>query len=356
MREYLTSLQVNLNNDAITIDEADVCAHFETHTTEWNQGRNYTFESTSSHCLGFVERFWPGMVSDRYIQYVHNKTRTWDTAAIEIAKTIKNKTWNVKHKDPPAVLIGASYTTLTEEFVWDDDWEINNSNTDDIPDPDGSGDPINATSRNLTILDLVKDRQANRFQTIGKLYVTPPWDLPATTVNAYYAPLTNTVFIPLGIMQPPLYHPTYTPDLNYGGLGYIIGHEIGHAHDYMGVEFDSNGRWEERWDGTGLDEEEAFRNWYKNATVEFLNTSAHIPQYSAINTLNEDIADYYGMKSVLMVAPKSKTLYYQFAQTWCGMRHNFTSDTHAPGAWRVNMSLRNETGFRDTFNCDIPTH
>jgi hypothetical protein len=326
------------NNAAITVDEDALCDHLEETWDVWREKKERTFQMEDLTCLEFSEYFWPGFVSDRYIQYVTNHTPSWDNAAKIITAKILNKTW-YSNKNPPNVLFGTNWTGINTEVYWDDEWIIENN--------DGSGDGGNLS---VTSYDLIAESARLKFEKLGTAYSESPWIVPATMVNAIYDPLANTVFIPLGIMQPPLYHPQYDDALNYGGLGYIIGHEIGHAHDYMGTHFDSNGRWLENAD----ESEVQFHEWYQNTTSRYLNSTAKIPTAMAKHTLNEDIADYYGMQSIISIAPKGKTLYYQFAQTWCGHRNkqNFTEDdTHAPGMWRVNISLRDAPSFIDTFGC-----
>ena len=61
------------------------------------------------------------------------------------------------------------------------------------------------------------------------------------TINAYYSPLTNQITFPAAILQPPFFNPTADAAVNYGAIGAVIGHEIGHGFDDQGRRFDPTG-------------------------------------------------------------------------------------------------------------------
>jgi endothelin-converting enzyme/putative endopeptidase len=73
------------------------------------------------------------------------------------------------------------------------------------------------------------------------------WDMTPQTVDAYYNPLKNQITFPAGILQPPLFDPNADPAVNYGAIGAIIGHEIGHGFDDQGREFDGSGKVRNWW-------------------------------------------------------------------------------------------------------------
>src|SRR4028119_853901 len=68
------------------------------------------------------------------------------------------------------------------------------------------------------------------------------WAMTPQTINAYYSPLSNQITFPAAILQPPYFDPNADPAVNYGGIGAIIGHEIGHGFDDQGRRFDAQGR------------------------------------------------------------------------------------------------------------------
>ena len=67
------------------------------------------------------------------------------------------------------------------------------------------------------------------------------------TVNAYYNPGTNEICFPAAILQPPFFSPDADPAVNYGGIGAVIGHEIGHGFDDQGAQYDGDGNLHDWW-------------------------------------------------------------------------------------------------------------
>ena len=65
------------------------------------------------------------------------------------------------------------------------------------------------------------------------------WAMTPQTINAYYSPLTNQITFPAAILQPPYFNPTADAAVNYGAIGAVIGHEIGHGFDDQGRRFDA---------------------------------------------------------------------------------------------------------------------
>ena len=79
------------------------------------------------------------------------------------------------------------------------------------------------------------------------------WDMSPQTVNAYYNPLLNQITFPAAILQPPFFDPNADPAVNYGAIGAVIGHEIGHGFDDQGSRFDEQGRIRDWWTATADD-------------------------------------------------------------------------------------------------------
>ncbi len=120
------------------------------------------------------------------------------------------------------------------------------------------------------------------------------WYMTPQTVDAYYDPQTNQITFPAGILQPPFFDPNADPAVNYGAIGAIIGHEIGHGFDDQGREFDGDGK---------------VRNWWTSETnAKFVATTKRLAaQYNAfcpldgacVNgnlTMGENIGDLGGLE------------------------------------------------------------
>src|SRR5258707_11886560 len=67
------------------------------------------------------------------------------------------------------------------------------------------------------------------------------WQMTPQEINAYYNPLNNEIVFPAAILQPPFFDPNADPAVNYGAIGGVIGHEMGHGFDDQGAKSDENG-------------------------------------------------------------------------------------------------------------------
>ncbi|WP_346773723.1 M13 family metallopeptidase [Altererythrobacter sp. BO-6] len=93
----------------------------------------------------------------------------------------------------------------------------------------------------------------DQYARLGKPVDPTEWGMLPQTVNAYYSPLTNRIVFPAAILQPPFFNPNADPAVNYGGIGAVIGHEIGHGYDDQGSQFDATGK---------------LRNWWQDSDRE----------------------------------------------------------------------------------------
>src|SRR5262249_34085920 len=120
------------------------------------------------------------------------------------------------------------------------------------------------------------------------------WGMNPQTVNAYYDPPMNQITFPAAILQPPFFDPNADPAVNYGAIGAVIGHEMGHGFDDQGREYDEAGK---------------IRNWWtKETNAKFLEqTKKFAAQYNAfcplegacVNgnlTMGENIGDLGGLE------------------------------------------------------------
>jgi putative endopeptidase len=186
------------------------------------------------------------------------------------------------------------------------------------------------------------------------------WGMNPQTVNAYYNPLVNQITFPAAILQPPFFDPYADPAVNYGAIGAVIGHEIGHGYDDQGREFDQTGR---------------IRNWWTPETNERFNSAIarFAEQYNAfcplegacVNgnfTMGENIGDLGGLEMaytayrlslggseapVLDGFTGDQRFFMAHSQVWRSiqredaLRNQLLTDPHAPAAARGSIPERN---------------
>lgn len=169
------------------------------------------------------------------------------------------------------------------------------------------------------------------------------WMIYPQTVNAMYDPISNSITIPAGLLQSPYFESSSEFEENLGGIGSVIAHEISHAFDSTGSQFDENGNLIGWW--TAQD----------SAAFEALCNKI-IDEYDNLNvngtlTLNENLADIAGMSCILSLAgadnPKLDLLFTSYAEVWRTKTTDeyasslLRSDPHSPAKIRVNRVLSN---------------
>ena len=92
-----------------------------------------------------------------------------------------------------------------------------------------------------------RSRSAANFAKLGKPVDRDEWCMTPQTVNAYYNPSMNEIVFPAAILQPPFFDPKADDAVNYGAIGAVIGHEIGHGFDDQGAKYDGDGNLRDWW-------------------------------------------------------------------------------------------------------------
>jgi len=205
---------------------------------------------------------------------------------------------------------------------------------------------------------------------IGKPVDKAEWHGPATAVNAYYSSMTNGITFPAGILQPPFFDVNADDAVNYGGIGAVIGHEMTHAFDDSGRQFDAKGNLSDWWTP-----ESAARFKERSAAIvkqfsEFTSAGAKV---NGELTQGENIADLGGLKvsfaalqKVLGDQPRKlidgftpeQRFFLSYANLWRmvarpeEMRRLINTDPHSPNEWRVRGPLSNLEEFAKAF--DVP--
>jgi putative endopeptidase len=205
---------------------------------------------------------------------------------------------------------------------------------------------------------------------IGKPVDRDEWHMTPQTVNAYYNPLGNEIVFPAAILQPPFFGLDIDDAANYGAIGAVIGHEIGHGFDDQGSKFDGDGNMVDWW----VDVDRA--EFEKRANVLIAQYNALVPEETPDITVNgaltvgENIGDLGGLSIALKayeIALDGKDspvidgmngyqrLFLAWAQAWRGkvrpeeMRRRIATDPHSPAEFRCNHIVRNIPAFYTTF-------
>ncbi len=217
---------------------------------------------------------------------------------------------------------------------------------------------------------VVKFQRDHELSKIGKPVDRDEWHMAPQTVNAYYNPVMNEIVFPAAILQPPFFGLDHDDAVNYGGIGAVIGHEIGHGFDDQGSKYDGDG---------------ALNNWWTDAdrTAFEERTKALIAQYDALIpeeapdvnvngalTIGENIGDLGGLtiaykayqislqgkpSPVIDGMSGEKRLMLSWAQIWRNkvrpeeMRRRIATDPHSPAEFRCNQILKNFTPFYEEF-------
>jgi len=196
------------------------------------------------------------------------------------------------------------------------------------------------------------------------------WGMYPQTINAYYNPLANQITFPAAILQPPFFDPNADAAANYGAIGAVIGHEMGHGFDNEGRKFDPTGK---------------LRDWWSPEAAKSFTTrtDALVAQYNgfkpfpdlAVNgklTLGENIGDLSGVEAAYAAFKKytakhgespvidgltgDQRFFIAYAQAWQekqredAERQQVITNEHSPGKYRVNGVVRNVDAWYKAFN------
>lgn len=183
------------------------------------------------------------------------------------------------------------------------------------------------------------------------------WVDTPQVVNAYYSPNDNSINILAGILQPPIYDPQASDEENLGAIGMVIGHEITHAFDTSGSQYDENGNYRDWW---AAEDKENFQQLAQEVVDYYDGMEIDGKQVDGTLTLTENIADLGGISCVTQIAQEKgydlKKIYESFATMWATKyRSEYLSqllaiDTHSPAKIRVNASLSSQPAFRETYD------
>ncbi|MGA2260751.1 MAG: M13 family metallopeptidase [Acidobacteriota bacterium] len=219
--------------------------------------------------------------------------------------------------------------------------------------------------------------RTQRFETarnlakLGKPIDRTEWGMTTPTVNAYYSPNMNEIVFPAGILQAPFFDPKADDAVNYGGIGAVIGHEMGHGFDDSGSQYDGDGN---------------LKNWWTDADRKAFEarTGLIVKQFDAYEalpgehvngklTLGENIGDLGGLEIAYAAMQRAlqkkgrpapidgftpeQRFFLNWAQIWRetirpeALRVMINTNPHSPNKYRVIGPLSNMPEFYQAFGC-----
>jgi putative endopeptidase len=205
---------------------------------------------------------------------------------------------------------------------------------------------------------------------VGKPVDLDKWLMTPQTVNAYYHPLLNEIVFPAAILQPPFFTAEADDAVNYGGIGAIIGHEIGHGFDDQGSKFDGTGALRDWW---SEEDRKAFETRTAKLVAQFDALAPYAAPEHKVNgklTLGENIGDLGGLtiayKAYLLSLDGAEppvleglTGQQRFFMSWAaGWRQvirpeeairRVATDPHSPNEFRTNAIAKNLDAFHAAF-------
>ena len=217
---------------------------------------------------------------------------------------------------------------------------------------------------------------ANRFELdrqiakAGRPVDRNEWLMTPQTVNAYYHPLRNEIVFPAAILQPPFFNDVADDAVNYGAIGAVIGHEIGHGFDDQGSTCDGEGRLRDWWTD---DDRQAFRTRTEALIKQYAGLSPEGADGQTVNgelTIGENIGDLGGLSIALKAwriatsgseVPEidgltgEQRLFLSWAAVWQAkfrpemVKQRLATDPHAPNEFRCNQIVRNVDDFYTAF-------
>ncbi len=308
-----------------------------------------TLDGTVGEVLGqlYVKKHFPPEAKQKMVELVENLRRAY-SARIDALRWMTDETKKVAKE---------KLATFRPKIGYPDKWK------DYSKLEIRAGDAFGNTVRSR-VFDAEFDRER-----LGRPTDKDEWFLTPQTVNAYYNPLFNEIVFPAAILQAPYFDPNADAAVNYGGIGGVIGHEMGHGFDDQGSKSDANG---------------VLRTWWKpeDETAFKKLVDALVGQYDEFEvlpglkvngrlTVGENIGDLGGLTvaheayrlslgdqqpPVLDGFTGEQRFFLAWAQAWRelmrdeSLRKQVMSDPHSPAVFRVQGVVRNMDQWYSAFD------
>jgi putative endopeptidase len=226
-----------------------------------------------------------------------------------------------------------------------------------------AGDPV-GNSRRVQAFNAARD-----LEDLNKKTDKTRWFMNPQTVNAYYNPVFNEIVFPAAILQAPFFDENADAAVNYGGIGGVIGHEMGHGFDDQGAKYDENGVLRDWWSAADVTAFNALADKMKTQYGNF--TALPGVKLNGGLTIGENIGDHCGVvvgnvayklslrgrpAPVIEGTTGDQRFYLAWSQVWRAlsrdeaMRNQVQSDPHSPPEFRVNGAVQNVDGWYTAFN------
>lgn len=211
---------------------------------------------------------------------------------------------------------------------------------------------------------------AREFAKVGGPIDEHEWHMTPQTVNAYYNPGSNEIVFPAAILQPPFFDADAEDAVNFGGIGAVIGHEIGHGFDDQGSKYDGRGELRSWWT---QEDRDAFEERTRSLITQYSElTPRDLSAQHRVNgalTIGENIGDLGGLSiavraylarggedaPVLDGLTGLQRVFWSWATLWRGKHRDqeairrLAIDPHAPSEFRCNITASHVDAFHEAF-------
>ena len=218
--------------------------------------------------------------------------------------------------------------------------------------PASEGGSLYSNERAFTI-----EQQKYNLEQLHQEVDRTVWAMPGNLVNACYDPQRNDLTFPAAILQKPFYDLKQDRAANFGGIGSVIAHEVSHAFDNNGAQFDELGNMENWW----TDEDYTEFKKRTQAEIDLFDGIEYGPvKLNGKQIVSENIADQGGLTAAVEAAKNEnddlKKLFENFARIWANkqlteaIKSQTAVDVHAPGPLRANVQSQCQDDFYKTFD------
>lgn len=349
MKRYLKT-SILLNTDSLlTMQHREACDElrrifYGVEPTDLNEGCGVKFVSCQLNEI----------ISKLYVNKYFDKESKDDVENMSkeiiknFEKRLKNNTWMSKATKKKAL---SKLEHVNVKIGYPEEW--NDYSDVEVKSYDEGGSLVD------NVMNIYMSQSKRQFSKLDKPVNKSEWNMGACTVNAYYNALNNEIVFPAGILQSPFYDKNASKEKNLGGIGAVIGHELTHAFDNTGAQFDENGKLKNWWNENDYEEfisrSKKIVDYYSNIEI---NDGKHV---NGFLTVGENISDLGGIACVLDIAKKTenpdlKALFENYATIWREVstkelkEYLLNNDSHAPKKVRVNVVLSQFEDFYKTYN------